>query len=114
MNSDKIITTVRQIVTMLVQGNYTGLENLTNSKRLSAMEIAESVRQYGRTLALPPDNAFDNLDIIEIEGARPRRWDVRIDLWSLEEGRSDLTLELTLEDSNEPMCKVEIDNIHVL
>ncbi len=114
MNNEKIIRTARQILTLLVQGNYSELENLTNSRRLNQAEIADSIQQYGKILVLPPDSTFDNLDIIEIEGKSPKQWDVRIDLWTLEEGRSDLTIELTLEDNDEDMCSVEIDNIHVL
>ena len=36
-----------------------------------------------------------------------------MDLWTAEEGRSDLTLELTLTDSRGEIYQIEIDDIHV-
>jgi len=63
---------------------------------------------------MPPESWFQNIDVIEIEGRAPRQWSVRFDLWTAEEGRSDLTLELTLTENNKELYGVEIDNIHVL
>lgn len=99
---------------MLVQGDYEGLEHLTNGNRLTAAEMADGVTEYGGSLVLPPDSAFDSIDIVEVAGATPREWDARMSLWTAEEGKSDLTLELTLRDSEEDQYHVQIDNIHVL
>src|SRR5215211_4599568 len=95
----KIKATVHQIVAMLMQADYDELERLTNSRRLTAAEIAEGVREYGGALVMPPEDAFDNLDVIEVEGANPREWSVNVNLWTAEEGQSDLTLELTLREN---------------
>jgi len=57
---------------------------------------------------------FENLDVIEVEGARPRQWSVNVDLWTVEEGRSDLTLEITLRENEKEIYDVEIEGIHVL
>jgi hypothetical protein len=110
----KIKATVHLIATMLVHADYDNLENLTDGRRLTATEIVEGVREYGRTLVMPPENAFDNLDVIEVEGANPREWSVNLNLWTAEEGQSDLTLELTLRENEKEIYDVEIDNIHVL
>jgi hypothetical protein len=109
-----IKATVHRIVIMLAQAHYNDLETLTNGRRLTATEIAESVREYGGTIIVPPENGFENLDIIGVEGAQPRAWSVNLTLWTAEEGRSDLTLELTLRENGEEIYDVEIDNIHVL
>ncbi len=106
--------TVQRVVSMLVQGDYEALERLTNGARLNAAELAGAVSEYGANLTLPPADSFDDLDVIEVEGQQPRQWSVNVDLWTTEEGRSDLTLELTLRDSIEGILKVEIDGIHVL
>ena len=98
---------------MLAEGDYEGLERLTNGSRLTAAEMAEGVREYGGNLILPPDGAFENLDVVGVEGARPREWSVNVDLWTAEEGRSDLTLELTLRENGKNIYDVEIDGIHV-
>ena len=110
----KMKAAVRQVISMLVRGDYEALERLTNGVRLTAAEMAEGVRDYGGSLILPPDDAFDNLDVVKVEGAQPREWSVNVDLWTAEEGRSDLTLELTLRESGKEIFDVEIDNIHVL
>ena len=104
---------VRRVVAALVRGDYGALESLSGGVRLTAAEMARAVREYGRTLVMPPEEAF-GLDVIEIEGARPREWRVSVDLWTVEEGQSDLTLELTLRESDKEIYDVEIDNIHVL
>ncbi len=64
---------------------------------------------------MPSEASLQKLDVVEVKGAVPRRWGVRVDLWTAEEGRSDLTLELTLVEGDgggEPA--VEIDDLHVL
>ena len=110
----KLKATVQRVVSLLARGEYEALERLTNGERLTAAEIREGVRDYGGSLVLPPDEAFDNLDVVEIEGEQPRAWGVRVDLWTAEEGRSDLTLELTLREGAEEVYGVEIDNVHAL
>jgi hypothetical protein len=43
----------------------------------------------------------------------PPTWSVRCDLWTVEEGRSDLSLELTVVAA--PLGPtIEVDNLHVL
>jgi hypothetical protein len=110
----KLKAPVRQVISLLAHGDYKALEKLTNGVRLSAAEMAEAVREYGGGLILPPEDSFDNLDVVEVQGARPREWSVNVDLWTAGEGQSDLTLELTLRESGKEVFDVEIDNIHVL
>jgi hypothetical protein len=57
---------------------------------------------------------FHNLDVNEIEGAIPRAAWVLVVLWTFEEGRSDLTLEIHLTDTGEELYVFEISNLHVL
>ena len=113
-NHLKLKATVRRVVSMLAQGDYDALERLTHGTRLTAAEMAESVREYGGRLVLPPDDVFDNLDVVEVKGVQPGELSVNVSLWTAEEGRSDLTLELTLRESGKEIYDVEIDNIHVL
>jgi hypothetical protein len=53
------------------------------------------------------------LDIVRIAGSVPPAWSVRANLWTKEEGRSDLTLELTIRQV-ENSYEVELDDLHVL
>ena len=99
---------------MLVVGDFVGLETLSGGVRLSQAEIARAVHDYPGTLMLPPNSGDFCLDVIELTGSRPRRWSVDIALWTREEGRSDLTMQVTMTDSGSDLLDVEIDNIHVL
>jgi hypothetical protein len=108
-----IITAVRHLVELLVAGDYDQIAKLTNEQRLDAASIERVVREYGRKLIMPPNNAFDKLDIVQVKGSVPPRWSVRMNLWTLEEGQSDLSIEVTLIQHGNDYI-VELDDIHVL
>ena len=95
-------------------GEYGELSRQTGEKRLTAEELRRAVTDYGRSLVAPPAGAWSPRSIVEIEKTQHEAWSVYIDLWTAEEGRSDLTLELTLRDSANDLYDVEIDNLHVL
>jgi len=104
---------VKRIVAMLVVGNYEELARITNEVRLDAESIERAVHEYGRKLVMPPSEAFDELDAIQIMNQVPCKWSVRMDLWTREEGRSDLSLDLTLIQYGDNYS-VEVNDIHVL
>jgi hypothetical protein len=51
------------------------------------------------------------MDVIEIEGGN--KWSVVMPLWSEEEGRSDLSIELTIIKYGNNFV-FEIDDLHIL
>lgn len=110
----KIQLTTKHVVQLLIERKYDELESLSKGIRLKAEEIEVAIREYGRHLTIPSESQYSNLDVIEILGSNPRAWSVRFDLWTEEEGRSDLSLELTLIEVPGPMLQVEVDNLHVL
>lgn len=114
MINDQIRVVIGRVINGLVQKDYKYLEELSQGIRLKAHEIQAAVVDYGRTLTQIPISQFDDLDIIEVKNHIPQRWDLRIPLWTVEEGESDLTLELTLLKQVDGNYAVEIDNIHVL
>jgi len=103
-----------QLLAWLVAGDYAAIERFTAGVRLSSEQMREAISEYGRTLAMPPASALDQLDVIEITGSVPRAWSVRVDLWTAEEGRSDLSMECTLIDCPGELLATEVDNLHVL
>lgn len=104
---------VRALVEHLAHGEYREVLTSCSSARLTAEELRRVVREYGRTVAIPPPDAYENLDAIQIPAASRQAWSVRAPLWTLEEGRSDLTLELTfIVDADQ--LSVELDDLHVL
>lgn len=112
---DKIKMTILNIVELLVKSKYESIVKLTQGIRLQSTDIREAIGEYGRTLIMPPDSEYENLvDIIEVNNKEPREWSVRFDLWTQEEGRSDLSLEMTLRESDIELMYVELDDIHVL
>lgn len=110
---EEIRTRVAQVVKLLVEEKFSELEFLTNGVRLSAEEIKSAILSYKRKLVQPPEDAFDCMDLVEVQNSRPQQFSVRMPLWTVEEGRSDLSVELTLIAQTGDW-KIELDDIHVL
>lgn len=103
----------RHVLTLLAEKRYGDLEQLTRGIRLGASDISNAVTGYGKTITSPPNDLFQFMDIIEVKSSLSRRWSVSIPVWTLEEGRSDLSAELTLIEDNGSL-RVEFDDLHVL
>src|SRR5262249_28316950 len=100
---------------LLVDGDYDVLEAMTQGRHLSAGEMREAVESYPGTLVLPPDGQLpEDLDVFEVAGATPRRLAAVMPLMTKEEGRCDLSVELTLIEFGRGLWITEIDNIHVM
>jgi hypothetical protein len=110
----KLRATVCALTDRLVQGDYEGLCRVARASRLDPEDVERVVRDYGRHLVTLPVAAFDAIDLVPVSSSNPQRWNVIVPLWSEEEGRSDLSLELTLEDSPAPAYPVEIEDLYVL
>jgi hypothetical protein len=113
IDAGKLSRTIQRVVDHLISGDYPAVEALTAGQRLNAGEIERAITDYGRRLVPPPADDGPR-SVVEMEGSNPHRWSVYVDLWTSEEGRSDLTLELTLTDSGRDIYEVQVDNIHVL
>ncbi len=103
---------VMRIVKLLVEGKCGELARLSENIHLTEDEIALAVRDYGRRLVMPPAEEFDSLELNEMT-FRPGAWAVTMDLYTEEQGRSDLSIELTIIET-ERECRVEIDGIHIM
>ena len=69
------------------------------------------VRNYPGNLTTLPPEGWDLADAIQLQ-ADPGTWSVVIPLWTSQEGRSDLSLEATVDDlADGPL--ITIDNIRV-
>jgi len=113
IDSAKLRGTVSALTGRLAQGDYEGLCRLAKASRLGATEVEQVIRDYGRHLVKLPVEAFQAVDVVPISNTNPQRWSVVVPLWSEEEGRSDLSLELTVEDFPGAAYSVEIDDLHV-
>src|SRR3954467_1220592 len=110
----KFQASVSAITDRLAQGDYEGLYKSARASRLPATDMERVVREYGRHLVSLPVEAFHAIDVVAVSGTSPQRWSVVVPLWTKEEGRSDLSLALTIEESSASSYAIEIDDLHVL
>ncbi len=109
-----VSTAVRALAGHIVQGEYDDAVARCDASRLTADRLRAIILGYGRTLTAPPADAYDNLDAVPISDPSRRAWSVRVPLWTREEGRSDLTIELTVVLDASGRARVELDDLHVL
>ncbi len=98
----------------LAAREYQLIEMLSGGARLSAKQLEIAVREYGRTIVSMPDDAVSLINYIAIRNSNPPTWSVRAPVFTFEEGCSDLTLELTLTESESGQIRVQCDGLHVL
>ena len=102
---------VFMILKLLVEKDYRELEKRSNGIRLSAHDMERAIKEYNCQLIMPPPDGYELMDVIEAHG--DEKWSVVMPLWSQEEGRSDLSIELTLIKHGDSF-NFEIDDLHVL
>lgn len=103
---------VLQVIKLLVEQRYSELESLTKGVRLGAREIGRAIAAYKRTLVMPPEDSYQLMNVVGVQNAKPPKWSIMMPLWTREEGRSDLSIELTLVKEIQGF-KIELDDIHV-
>lgn len=74
-------------------------------------ELDRAVREYGRTLVALPEEAWGLVDVHPLEDGSGVA--LEVPMWTIEEGRSDLTLELSASERDASVA-IEIDDLHVL
>jgi hypothetical protein len=114
MNTEKLHSTVKTVTDLLAQEAYIDLEKLSNGVRLTANELKKAVVEYGCKIVPTPVQGYEELDVIEVIGSKPKQWSVNVPVFTLEEGKSDLTLELTIIESPSALYRIEVDDLHVL
>lgn len=114
MNAEKLNSTVKRVTELLAREAYEELEKLSKGVHLAANELKQAVDGYGRTILPLPKHAYGEINVIKIERVDPKQWSVNVPVYTKEEGKSDLTLELTLVDSSSELFGVEVHNLHVL
>lgn len=89
--SEGMKANIVSIVDALVSGNSARLAASGELGRLTPAQVDEVVRGYGRTLRSLPEEAWKHVRVYERSDGSAG---VDVDLWTTEEGRSDLTLQL--------------------
>lgn len=102
-----------RVMDLLIQMEYDELAELTNGVRLSSSDMRRAIGSYGQILVKPPENEYSLINIVEVNNVQLPTWAITMSVWTMEEGRSDLSLEATVIE-NGTEFKIELDNIHVL
>jgi len=99
--------TICKIVDAFSDGDYSlsiGVENVLPISQSTALEFEESISAYGATLIKLPEKTWDTSECQWVGSF----WDIFIDLFTVEEGRSDLLLKLRVyEKDNEYLFEVK-------
>jgi hypothetical protein len=88
------------VVDSLAAGDYAAID--------TSGDVGTWIRQYPATLRPLPPEAWADADAVPIETGG---WSVVVPLWTVEEGRSDLSLTATVYES--PVRVLGVD-VHVL
>lgn len=117
MNERKLIETLAMMYRLLVTKRYTDLARLSVEGGMSARQIQEAVEEWPYPLIMPPNLNLATIlydEAVEVADASPAEWSIYLNLWTKEEGRSDLSLEVSVVEDAGERYAVQIQNIHVL
>ena len=105
---------IADLVSLLAGGKFEAVLRNAPGSRVSAEELRLAVREYGRTLVPLPIESYGLIDYIAVLGSAPLEWSAVVPLFTKEEGRSDLSLELSIFEQESGGHRVEVNNLHVL
>ncbi len=103
---------IRDLVGALVRGDFDALDQDGRSGRVGGDGLRRAIGEYGQTLVDLPDEAFDLTEAGSVAG-RPDEWWIVVPMWTAEEGRSDLSLELAALPTQDAH-RFEVTDLHVL
>lgn len=108
---DSYFFLIRDLVNLISKGDYKVILDNGQNGRVSIADLKKTIREYGYTIVPLPQEAFLLAECFIFEDEE--QMEVILPLWTKEEGRSDLTLELLCSGKGD-IYKVEIDDLHVL
>jgi hypothetical protein len=110
----RLIEIISHVDVLLHTGQFLELERLSEGVRLTAAQMKIAIEAYPEELGPRPAYDLEEGSVVHVSGSAPAEWSVYLHLWLKQGGRSDLTAELTLIDTDSGLYRVQIDNIHVL
>lgn len=99
--------TIEAIVIAFVELDYglaRGVSGVRPPDQSSVDQIAGYIADYGASLVELPSTTWET-SLCQWTGSK---WDLLIDLWTAEEGRSDMVLTLSVEESDELLFTVHM------
>ncbi len=117
MNEMKLRDTLLALITMLVHGDYYGVNALCRGRTPPVDVMERLMADYPARFVMPPDDALEHLadrGYVEVLGRVPSTWRVDACLWSHEEGISDLRIVMEVIESPGELYDTVINDLHVL
>jgi hypothetical protein len=102
---------VREIVKAFADGDYDlsrGIPSVASPSKATADQIRTYIADFGETLAELPDEAWGS----SVSQWMETHWEVLVDLWTVESGKSDLVHYLRVFEAGTGF-RFEIDSLHV-
>jgi hypothetical protein len=102
---------LREVVRRFASGDYglsTGVAGVSPVASATAEQIRKYVGDYRATLVELPDNSWGT-SVAQWYGTH---WELLVDLWTAEEGRSDLVLFCTVREAADGYV-ITLDSVHV-
>ena len=104
---------VRVVVGLLVQREYLAVERVTRGRRLTSEQMATAISKYGRTLVEPEPEWWGQVTLLP-DATDRRVVHVAAPLRTVEEGRSDLSIELDLREYSPGLFDTQLLDIRVM
>ena len=102
---------INELVSDLAQGKFDLIAKSNRNGRVNMHDVTRVIEEYGCTLIPLPEHGYD---IIQLYPVRDKsETDMYIPLWTKEEGRSDLTLSVTVSERDGEL-EIGIDDLRVL
>lgn len=103
-------STLAEVVKALARGDFTlrGIPNVSSISARTAGRIQSYLKEFGQTLVELPEDAWSS----SVAQWMETHWDILVDLWTVEGGRSDLVLFARVFEIDGEF-RFEIDSVHV-
>lgn len=110
--SKKIIDQVILLIRELKEKNYYIIHTPPFHSRVSVDDIKRVILEYNKLLTDITIEDIENTEVIKID-IKENMYAIDLDLWTIEEGHSDLTIQLEIEIIDNEF-RVGIEDLHVL
>lgn len=110
---DRLGTVVQDVLSQLGSGRIREVFARSIPGGMSEEYFREVLRDYAVTPVSPPPGADLAVRAYEVSTASTPTWAVDVPIWTREEGRSDLTLQLRIE-LDESDARIMVESLRVL
>jgi hypothetical protein len=111
MNIEIVQSAAMEIANLIAQQKYAQALQRCRSSRLTERELDAVMKDCGQAFLLRSSGNAD-LNLVAVDGKEDPTWSVWVPLWTDDQGRSDLQLELTITDTSAGVL-IELDDLRV-